>query len=75
MVERRKAFSLNLIFSAVRLALQIHLMAMMKMMNVSAVWLTDKRRLALLPVATIVRNPDHRKSPTHRRQSLCRVQA
>ena len=35
-----------------------------------AVWLTDKRRLALFPAGTIVRDPNHRKSPTHCEQGL-----
>ena len=29
-----------------------------------AVWLTAKRRLALFPDGTIVRDPNHRESPT-----------
>ena len=32
---------------------------------VFVVWLTDKWRLALLPAGTIVRDPQHRESPTH----------
>ena len=34
------------------------------------VWLTDERRLALFPAATIVRDPHHRESPTRRQQDL-----
>ena len=29
------------------------------------VWLTDESRLALFPAGTIVRDPQHRESPTH----------
>ena len=35
-----------------------------------AVWLTAERRLALFPNGTIVRDPNHRKSPTHYEQGL-----
>ena len=35
-----------------------------------AVWLTDKRGLALFPAGSIVRDPNHHKSPTHREQGL-----
>ena len=34
------------------------------------VWLTNKRRLALFPAGTIVRDPNHRESPTRREQGL-----
>ena len=34
------------------------------------VWLADQRRLALLPAGTIVRDPHHRVSSTHREQDL-----
>ena len=37
---------------------------------VFVVWLTDERRLALFPAGTIVRDPDHRESPTRREQGL-----
>ena len=37
---------------------------------VFVVWLTDERRLALFPAGTIVRDPDHRESPTRREQVL-----
>ena len=37
---------------------------MIIMMNCFVVWLNDGRRLALLPVGTIVRDPNHRESPT-----------
>ena len=30
------------------------------------VWLTDEGRLALFPAGTIVRDPQHRESPTRR---------
>ena len=40
------------------------------MMNCFLVWLIDERRLALFPVESIVRNPDHRESPTRREQDL-----
>ena len=47
----------------------------MMMMNCFVVWLTDERHSALLPVGTIVRDPHHCKSPTHREQglNLCRT--
>ena len=32
------------------------------------VWLTDEKRLALFPAATILRDPYHRESQTHREQ-------
>ena len=35
-----------------------------------AVWLTAERRLALFPAGSIVRDPNHHKSPTHREQGL-----
>ena len=34
------------------------------------IWLTDERRLALFTAGTIVRDRDHRESPTRREQSL-----
>ena len=34
------------------------------------VWLTDERRLTLFLAGTIVRDPHHRESPTHREQAL-----
>ena len=34
------------------------------------VWLTNKRRLALFPVGTIVRDPHHCESPTRCKQGL-----
>ena len=37
---------------------------------VFVVWLTDERRLALFPAATIVRDPHHCKYPTRREQDL-----
>ena len=39
------------------------------------IWLTDERRLTLFPAGTIVRDPHHRESPTHREQdlNLCRT--
>ena len=37
---------------------------------VFVVWLTDKRRLALFPAGTIVRDPHQRESPTIREQDL-----
>ena len=37
---------------------------------VFVVWLTDERRLALFPSATIVRDPHHREPPTRRKQGL-----
>ena len=37
---------------------------------VFVVWLTDKRRLALSPAGTIVRDPHHLESPTRREQDL-----
>ena len=37
---------------------------------VFVVWSTDERRLALFPAGTIVRDPHHRESPTHREQGL-----
>ena len=40
------------------------------MMNCFVVWLTDEMRLALFPAGTIVRNPHHLESPTHREQDL-----
>ena len=40
------------------------------MMNCFVVWLTDERRLALFPAGTIVRDPHHLESPTHREQDL-----
>ena len=40
------------------------------MMNCFVVWLTDKRRLALFPAGTIVRDPHHRESPARREQGL-----
>ena len=46
------------------------MMMMMMMMNCFVVWLTDERRLALFPAATIVRDPHHFKSPTRREQDL-----
>ena len=33
-------------------------------------WLTDERRLTLIPAGTIVRDPHHHESPTHREQDL-----
>ena len=36
---------------------------MNKMMNCFCGMLADKRRLALIPAGTIVRDPHHRKSP------------
>ena len=51
------------------------MMIMMIMMNYFMVWLTDERRLTLFPAATIVRDPHHRESLTHREQdmNLCRT--
>ena len=42
---------------------------------VFVVWLTDERRLALFSDGTIVRDPHHLESPTHRKQdlNLCRT--
>ena len=40
------------------------------MMNFFVVWLTDERRLTLFPARTIVRDPHHRESLTHREQGL-----
>ena len=37
---------------------------------VFVVWLTDKRRLALFPAGTTVRDPHHHESPTHLEQGL-----
>ena len=34
------------------------------------VCLTDEERLALFPAGTIVRDPNHRESPTHHQQGL-----
>ena len=42
--------------------------------NVFVVWLTDERRLALFPAGTIVRDPHHHESPTHRELDLNCVQ-
>ena len=42
----------------------------MMMMNCFVVWLTDKRRLALIPAGTIVRDPRHRESLTRCEQGL-----
>ena len=38
-------------------------------------WLTDERRLASISPGTIVRDPQHRESPTRREQNLnlCRT--
>ena len=51
------------------------MMMMMMMMNCFVVWLTSKRRLALFPAGTIVRDPHHRESSTSREQglNLCRT--
>ena len=38
--------------------------------NVFAVWLTNERRLALIPAGTIVRDPQHHLSPTLREEDL-----
>ena len=46
------------------------MMMMMMMMNCFVVWLTDKRRLALFPAGTILRDPHHRESLTRREQGL-----
>ena len=46
------------------------MMMMMMMMNFFVAWLTDERRLALFPAGTIVRDPDHRESPTRREQGF-----
>ena len=46
------------------------MMMMMMMMNCFVVWLTDERRLALFSAGTIVRDPYHRESLTHREQGL-----
>ena len=46
------------------------MMMMMMMMMIFVVWLTDERRLRLIPARTIVRDSDHRKSPTPREQGL-----
>ena len=48
---------------------------MMIMMNYFVVWLTDERRLTIFPASTIVRDPHHRESLTHREQdiNLCRT--
>ena len=45
-------------------------MMMMIMMNCFVVWLTDKRRLTLFLAGTIVRDPHHLESLTHREQNL-----
>ena len=45
-------------------------MMMMMMMMVFVVWLTDKRRLALFPAGTIVRDLHRWESPTPREQGL-----
>ena len=46
-------------------------MMMMMMMNCFVVWLSNERRSALLFLAeTIVRDPQHRKSPTNCEQGL-----
>ena len=42
----------------------------MMTMNCFVVWLTDERRLALFSARTIIRDPHHRESPTHREQGL-----
>ena len=34
------------------------------------VWLTSERHLALFPAGTIVRDPQHRESPTRRKQDF-----
>ena len=39
-------------------------------MNCFVVWLTEERRLAILPARTIVRDPHHRESPKRREQDL-----
>ena len=50
-------------------------MLLLMMMNCFVVWLTNKRRLALFPAGTIVRDPHHRESSTSREQglNLCRT--
>ena len=42
----------------------------MMMKIVFMVWLTDERHLVLFPAGTIVRDPNHRKSPTRHEQDL-----
>ena len=46
------------------------MMMMVMMMNCFVVWLTDKRRLAIFPAGTIVKDPHHRESSTHCEQDL-----
>ena len=43
------------------------------LMNCFAVWLTDKKRVTLLPVTTSIREPHQRESRTRHEQvlSLC----
>ena len=51
-------------------SLMMMMVMMMIIMNGFVVWSTDKRRLAFFLVGTIVRNPDHRESPTRCEQDL-----
>ena len=46
------------------------LVMMMMMMNCFVVWLSNERRSALFLAETIVRDPQHRKSPTNSEQGL-----
>ena len=46
------------------------MMMMMMMMNFFVVWLTSGRRLALFLAGTIVKDPHHLESRTHRVQDL-----
>ena len=46
------------------------MMMMMMMINFFVLWLTNEKRLTLIPAETIARDPHHRQSPIHRVQGL-----
>ena len=66
----KKLFERNCFSECSGVLLKIHLMKFMMMMNCFCGMVDWRKRLALFPAGTIVRDPHHRKSPTRREQDL-----